>query len=82
MIFCEGVFSFLSRVAHCDSMFPNHMHTCYECVARSHPLGFLTVEMSTYLCALQINALKYNFEQEFLSYLTKPEDAMQIATVR
>ncbi len=33
-------------------------------------------------CAMQIDALKYNFEQEFLSYLTQPEDAMQIASVR
>lgn len=32
--------------------------------------------------ALQIDALKYNFEKEFLSYLTQPQDAMQIATVR
>lgn len=45
-------------------------------------LGLLIVETSMYPCALQINALKYNFEQEFLSYLTQPKDAMQIATVR
>ena len=31
-------------------------------------------------CAMQIDALKYNFEQEFLSYLTQPEDAMQITS--
>lgn len=30
---------------------------------------------------VQIDNLRLNFEQDFLSYLTQPADAMQIATV-
>ncbi len=48
-----------------------------ECAPRPPPMDDKDAS-----CAMQIDALKYNFEQEFLSYLTQPEDAMQIASVR
>ena len=44
ILFCEGFFLLPEQGCSLRQHLPKiHMHMCYECVARSYPLGFLTV---------------------------------------